>query len=102
VDISSIDESGRTSGGDDESHDDLIAPATGERACLPIPSKDEFKIADYRKSIGMTQIQFAKAYDISLGTLRKWESDSSSPIFGEPFQRIFFDWLGSWLKKAYS
>lgn len=67
---------------------------TSPRQCYVIPSLDDFNVAEYRKSLKMTQAKFAEAHDISLGTLKKWERHSSEPM-GDGIRRI----LNGWLKK---
>lgn len=39
----------------------------------------DFDIKELRESTGMTQSAFAKAYNIPLSTLRKWEQHEASP-----------------------
>lgn len=66
---------------------------TAQISCYLVPSFDDFDIAEYRKSLGMSQPQFAKEHDISLGTLRKWERHSSEPIFGAAMKKILHGWV---------
>lgn len=71
---------------------EVLNNQNSQRQCYVIPSLDDFDIAEYRKSLKMTQAKFAEAHDISLGTLKKWERHSSEPI-GEGFKRVLNEWL---------
>lgn len=64
-------------------------------SCAVFPHVSAFRIKEYREQRGMTQEQFARAYGVSLRTLKRWESDSVSPRFGSAFRQILNDWMGS-------
>lgn len=63
--------------------------------CAVFPAVGALDIKKFRVSRGMTQEQFARAYDISLRTVKRWEGDSVTPRFGESLRRILADWLSS-------
>lgn len=81
-------------GNDDQStlESERKLETTGVRLCAVIPSFDEFDVARYRKSLGMSQREFAQAHEISLGTLKKWEISASTPVFSHPFRKILQAW----------
>lgn len=77
-----------------KTHDQGDNSTAAQMSCYIVPSFEDFDMAGYRKSLGMSQPQFAKEYGISLGTLRKWErSNSSAPIFGEALKKILHGWV---------
>lgn len=47
--------------------------------CLLEPVITAHDIIEYRKTLEMTQEDFADAFQIPLGTLRRWEQGVSSP-----------------------
>lgn len=68
--------------------------------CARIPSFDDFDVAKYRRSLGMSQVDFAQEYGISLATLKKWEKCSAQPIFGASFKRMLDGWLNQQFETA--
>ena len=42
-------------------------------------SEDQQFVRDTRKSLGLTQAQFASQFDIGLGTIRLWEIGRRNP-----------------------
>lgn len=46
---------------------------TDSQQCLVAPALTASQIKKYRTELGMTQEEFAKEFDIPLGTLRDWE-----------------------------
>lgn len=71
----------------------FLSDKPSQRACYVIPSFQDFDIKEYRKSLNMSQADFAKEHNISLGTLKKWERSSSQPIFGDALKRILNSWI---------
>jgi len=52
-----------------------------KHACLLEPVVTADDIIEYRKTLEMTQDEFSAAFQIPLGTLRRWEQGVSKPIF---------------------
>ncbi len=63
-----------------------------ELACAVFPEIDEFQIRQFRISKNMSQAQFAKAYDIPLPTLKRWEADKNTPRISVGFKKAFTEW----------
>lgn len=61
--------------------------------CARIPSISEFDVTNYRRSLGLSQTDFAKEYGISVATLKKWEANSTRPVFGTSFRKMLDGWL---------
>lgn len=66
-------------------------------ACVRV---DDFDIAAYRRSIGMSQLEFAKFHDISVGTLRQWEQQRAAPLLNRSVKKIFMGWVRQQLSKS--
>jgi hypothetical protein len=52
----------------------------------------EFDIHLFRKSLQMTQRQFAYHYDINIATVKRWEK-WANPTFDDTFKKILIDYL---------
>lgn len=48
-------------------------------ACIPIQPVTADEIRDFRRSLGWTQEQFARAYGLSVETIRSWEQAKKAP-----------------------
>lgn len=48
-------------------------------ACIEAETITPNEIADHRKSLGMSQIQFAKHLGVSLRALQSWEQNTRKP-----------------------
>lgn len=48
-------------------------------SCLLEPTLKPEVLVSYRKSLGMSQKEFAEEFDIPLGTLRRWEQGQNRP-----------------------
>jgi len=59
------------------------------QSCLITPELTREEIVKYRKSLGMTQKQFADEFSIPLGTLRRWEQGQNNPQLTESVARLF-------------
>lgn len=73
------------------------AEAPGLSACVRI---DDFDIAAYRRSLGMSQPEFAKFHGISVGTLRQWEQQRAEPLLNRSVKNIFMGWVRQQLSKS--
>jgi DNA-binding transcriptional regulator YiaG len=47
--------------------------------CLTEPVVTAKDIIDYRQALNMTQEEFSEAFEVPLGTLRRWEQGVSKP-----------------------
>jgi DNA-binding transcriptional regulator YiaG len=47
--------------------------------CLTEPVVTAKDIVDYRETLDMTQEEFSSAFEVPLGTLRRWEQGVSKP-----------------------
>lgn len=59
------------------------------QSCLITPELSREEIVKYRKSLGMTQKQFADEFSIPLGTLRRWEQGQNNPQLTANVARLF-------------
>lgn len=62
--------------------------ASNDVSCLTAPELTPSQITDFRVSLKMTQEEFAKEFDIPLGTLRRWEQGANAPRASKGFLRL--------------
>lgn len=58
---------------------EAIQHASGEKKIARIHKPKPVNVKNVRKTIGMSQPEFAATFGISLGTLRHWERGDRSP-----------------------
>ena len=56
--------------------------------CLVAPQLTSEQIKEFRVGLRMTQEEFSKAFDIPLGTVRRWEQAVNTPRASSKFIRI--------------
>jgi DNA-binding transcriptional regulator YiaG len=61
-------------------------------ACYPGRSIEEFGMKEFRLEKGMTQVEFAKFYEIELATLKRWENKKNDMTFNAKVKKIVSDW----------
>jgi putative transcriptional regulator len=59
--------------------EEAIAFAQGKKNGVKIHKAPIVEVKELRLKIGVTQSEFATAFGISLGTLRRWEKGEQSP-----------------------
>lgn len=60
-----------------EYQDDWADPGTGDWRLVYPAGVDPTDVAAVRRAIGMTPAEFAHAFGVSVGTIRRWESGRS-------------------------
>lgn len=58
---------------------EAIALTQGQAIAAKVHRPDSFDVAALRHDLGMTQVEFATTFHISLGTLRHWERGDRRP-----------------------
>lgn len=58
---------------------EAIDLSKGKRIAARTHRPDEIDVASLRTSLGLTQVEFAEKFCISLGTLRHWERGDRKP-----------------------
>ena len=58
---------------------EAIEFAEGKRIGATVFKPSEIDVKALRQNIGMTQVEFAAAFGISVGTLRQWERGNRTP-----------------------
>ncbi len=58
---------------------EAIQFANGENIAAKVFEPKKINVKQLRKKIGMTQLEFAAAFGISVGTLRHWERGDRMP-----------------------
>lgn len=58
---------------------EAIAHQKGKRVAARITRPEEIDVAALRQKLGLTQVEFAAKFCVSLGTLRHWERGDRRP-----------------------
>ena len=58
---------------------EAIEFAEGKRIGTKVFKPSEINVKALRQTIGMTQVEFAAAFGVSVGTLRQWERGNRTP-----------------------
>lgn len=59
-----------------------------DEGCILALDLTAAQIRKFREDVGMTQDEFAKEFDIPLGTLRRWEQGVNTPRATNSFMRL--------------